>query len=129
MSDELGPPADADTSCHILPEAVNARFPEVAQTFGLELHEKDRTLTIGIDSQRRVRVFTSGAHVKRGTTLTVRLAGARFDADGKMTLANRTITKGDVDSRGVNTSAIPLAPAETTRVRSLANEALRRCVK
>jgi hypothetical protein len=127
-SDELAPPAAADTSCHILPEAVNARFPEVARTFALELHATDRTLTIGVDSQNRVRVFTSGVHIKRGTNLTVRLAGARFDTAGAMTMASRSITAGEIESKAVSTSTIPLVPAETARVRSLAIEAQRRCI-
>jgi hypothetical protein len=57
------------------------------------------------------------------------MSGAKIDADGKMSMANRSITTGDVDSKAVSTSGMPLAPADTARVRTLAAEALERCVK
>jgi hypothetical protein len=129
MADELGAVAADETECHELPEAVNARFPEVARTYALQLHDKSRTMTIGVDSANRLRMFTAGVHVKQGTSLTVRMSGVHFDADGRMDKASRTITKGDVESKAASSNVIPLLPADTTRVRSLATETLKRCVK
>ena len=129
MSDELAPPAATDTGCHSLPEAVHARYPEVVQTLSLEMQEKTRTLTIGIDSANRVRVLNASAHLKRGTNLTVRAANVLFDAEGRMTEASRTVTAGDVESKGTRSNADPLSPADTARARALAVTALQRCVK
>jgi hypothetical protein len=129
MGDELGPLAADETECHVLPEAVNARFPEVAKTFALQLHDDSRTLTIGVDSANRVRVFTASVQVKRGTTRTVRMSGVKLESDGRMGLSSRTVTTGDFDLKAVSSNVMPLLPADTTRVRALAGEALKRCVK
>jgi hypothetical protein len=129
LSDELAPAAAGDTGCHELPEAVHARYPEVARTLALELHDTLRTLTIGVDSANRVRRFASGVHARYGTQLTVRVSAASIDEDGTMSKATRSVTTGDVESRNTTSNETPLSADDTARVRALAAEAARRCVR
>jgi hypothetical protein len=82
-----------------------------------------------VDSLNRLRMFTAGVHIERGKSLIVRLSGAKFDADGTMSMASRSITTGEIDTRAVSATSMPLVAADTVRIRSLANKVLGLCVK
>lgn len=129
LDDELAPLDPADQSCHALPDAVNAKLPEVAHTFGVDLKEESRALTIGVDSANRVRSIAASTHRKIGTRLTVRASTALFDSVGTMSKTVRNVTDGDIDEKSVTSRGAPLTATEMEKLRALAAAAVKLCVR
>jgi hypothetical protein len=88
-----------------------------------------RFVSVGVDSLNRARVFSAMVSQKAGTTMKLQMVSASYDSNARMSLALRTFTTRELPSGTGDSKSVRLSDADTSRVRSLTAEVLRRCIR
>ena len=88
-----------------------------------------RSVTVGVDSVNRPRLFsTMITHIQR-PTMTMQNTTALYGQDGRMSQTTRTLTTRDVISGTGNSKSVRLSDKDTALVRALTAEVLRTCLR